>query len=718
MSISSPAAPLLTPDPFAAINGLEFQLSPGLTPRFQLRLPICFTLTMTSWQGLRPSRLFWGFLLLWSMALTLLVYGRSLMLPFFFDDLMLLPLVAETPLGRLWREPAAFSYFRPLPSTFWRVSYLVWGSHQPVWLHGWNLLLHALNGWLVAYLGARLFARGPETTGHSTRLLALGSATLYLLFPFHFQAVPWVTAVYHLGCTTFALASVIAYVQYRETSRFRWAFIGGLLGLMSLFTLENGVLILPLVLAVELLSGDNWHFRRRWRALARPLPWAAPLLLWLPLWLLAPRTTSGLSLNRLETMGQNGAWIMQGVAFPLTWAGGWLRDTLGWNDLGTAVGLSLLALGGIAIGQGRGRVTSLSGYAWTWCALTGLPTLLLLPFAYLLSSPRLLTITAVGAAWLWSDLLTRLLAAAWGRRPAGTAALSGGLAVGLLILAVGPAWTFLQRQMTFHAMLGEAFWQLTRETVTANAAGKTVVAINFPGELGVWQPAFALGHEGVVFVAPYTSVDSIVSTQTGAPAQVAPLLYDDTRPELPYLAGVLGEGQNWPSLVSRPDPLTVLNTRYEADAVLLTPAGSWPGESSEAVLAEFRGADLPSPVRLQAAQAMTVAGSLRVDLTWQIAQPPPYTITVFVHVLSEDGALVAQADGYPWARTYPMGQWPAGAVVGDTRFISVGEDVSEVRVGLYDSTSGERMTVFASGAFLGPDNQVRLDVENADGGEW
>jgi len=39
------------------------------------------------------------------------------------------------------------------------------------------------------------------------------------------------------------------------------------------------------------------------------------------------------------------------VAFPLMWAGGWLRDAAGWDDLATAVTLSLLALGGAALGQ-------------------------------------------------------------------------------------------------------------------------------------------------------------------------------------------------------------------------------------------------------------------------------------------------------------------------------------------------------------------------------
>jgi protein O-mannosyl-transferase len=647
----------------------------------------------------------WVLLFGWCAGLTLLVYGRSLTLPFFFDDLVLLPYVAETTLAQLWREPAIFPYFRPLPPTFWRLSYLAWGGHQPVWLHGWNLLLHALNAWLIGYLAVRLLPTSNQPAT-SNRLLPFLSAALYLLFPFHFQAVPWITAVYHLAVTTFILASVAAYLRFRQSGRWRWAWLGGLAALAGLFTQETAVLILPLILALELFSGD-WRNKSPLRAVAlKILPWAMPLLLWLPFWLLTPRTTSELGLNNLETIGQNAAWIMQGVAFPFTWVGGWLRAAQGWNDLATAVFLSLLAVAVLLLGQWRGGGTRLGGYAWAWIALACLPVLLLLPFAYLLSSPRLLTVTAVGAAWLWGDLLARL---------AGRAAFARLLAVALLLLAVVPAWGFLQGQMRFHTMLGDLYWQLAEETVAANEMGKTAIAINFPADLNASERRFALGHEGVIFVAVYIPIPNIVSAQTGHPAQLDMLRYDDTRPELPYLAGVLGEGQNWPALVEAGDDLEVFDSRYGEAAIMLAAAGSWPEEAaSDGAMGEFSAEGLATPVWLEGVGITAVANSLRVDMTWRIAQPPPYSVTVFVHALNAAGELVAQADGYPWARTYPMGQWPPGAVVGDTRFIPSAEPIKELRIGLYNNATGERLTLLAAEGLVGPDNQIRLEVDEAE----
>jgi hypothetical protein len=670
---------------------------------------------------LRPSRVFWFFLFLWSVILTLVVYGRSLTLPFFFDDLLLLPYAAETSLPQLWREPAVFPYFRPLPVTFWRLSYLAWGGHQPVWLHGVNLLLHALNGWLLAYLGARLFNLEARKPDYQTCFLALISVTLYLIFPFHFQAVPWISAIYHLAVATFIMGSVIAYLQYRQSGRFRWALLGGALTLAALFTQENGVLILPLVLILEIFFVGE---RRVWRSWAALLPWAAPLAVWLPIWLLTPRTTSEMALNNLETIGQNGSWLIQGAAFPLTWVGGWLRDAWGWNDLGAALVLSLLGLGGVAIAQARGYNTPLSRFAWIWCALGGLVALLLLPFAYLLSSPRLLTLMAVGAAWLWGELLTHLLAAVWQkRRQRIQAALTGALAVALLLLAVVPAYIFLQRQMTFHTMLGQLYWQLTAEVTAANASGNKVVAINLPAHIGR-QPIFALGHEGVVFAAAYIPPATIVTAQTGAPANFSLLRYEDIRPQTDYMVEILGAGQNWPDLVAQNEPFVVLQANYEAETISLRPAGEWlrataelPGAAvSSGDLAEFR-LDPTTSIWLDEGRATADGDHLRIDLVWRIDQPPPYSVTVFVHAIGADGGLVGQADGYPWARTYPMGQWPPGATVKDTRIIPVTAEARQVYVGLYDSLSGERLAVFFDGSHADPDNLLRLTVEAANQAE-
>jgi hypothetical protein len=113
--------------------------------------------------------------------------------------------------------------------------------------------------------------------------------------------------------------------------------------------------------------------------------------------------------------------------------------------------------------------------------------------------------------------------------------------------------------------------------------------------------------------------------------------------------------------------------------------------------------------------ATAVADSLRIDTVWQIETPPPYEITLFVHVLNAQGELVAQADGQPWARTFPMGQWPPDAVVGDTRVIPLPPNAGQLAIGLYNSLTGERLAVTT--AQSGPTDQILLDITNSAPGD-
>ena len=100
---------------------------------------------------LTPNRL-WLALALWGLLLIGLVYGRSLSLPFFFDDFVHLPYVDATSLSEMWRTAGSLAYYRPLTFILWKLLYLTLGHHSPVAQHAINLLLHLLNGLLAAQL--------------------------------------------------------------------------------------------------------------------------------------------------------------------------------------------------------------------------------------------------------------------------------------------------------------------------------------------------------------------------------------------------------------------------------------------------------------------------------------------------------------------------------------------------------------------------------------
>jgi hypothetical protein len=103
---------------------------------------------------------------------------------------------------------------------------------------------------------------------------------------------------------------------------------------------------------------------------------------------------------------------------------------------------------------------------------------------------------------------------------------------------------------------------------------------------------------------------------------------------------------------------------------------------------------------------------LLLALYWQAADPMPQDYTVFVHVLSEQGNLLAQQDNQPARATRPTYSWAAGEVIEDTYEIPIPPDTApgnyRLVVGMYELATGERLPVAdATGASL-PHEQVLL----------
>jgi uncharacterized membrane protein len=81
-----------------------------------------------------------------------------------------------------------------------------------------------------------------------------------------------------------------------------------------------------------------------------------------------------------------------------------------------------------------------------------------------------------------------------------------------------------------------------------------------------------------------------------------------------------------------------------------------------------------------------------VSLFWRVEQPIEQNYSVFVHLVSADGRLLAQHDGWPADAHRPTSVLLPGAVVRDVHYLDVGEAVSTdavLRIGLYESMTGE-----------------------------
>ena len=95
-------------------------------------------------------------------------------------------------------------------------------------------------------------------------------------------------------------------------------------------------------------------------------------------------------------------------------------------------------------------------------------------------------------------------------------------------------------------------------------------------------------------------------------------------------------------------------------------------------------------------QRVAMGDILPLTLTWQAQNQIDRDYKVYVHLVNEQGLVVAQRDGEPKGGWYPTSGWQLGEVVQDRQGLLMTSDVVagdySVLVGLYDS-EGQRLPV-------------------------
>ena len=138
----------------------------------------------------------WLGLIAWCSLLMVLSYQAVLRLPLITDDWTQLPYAASHSVTEIWQGATGFTYFRPLAFTIWKLLFVILGEHNDVVLHGLNFLLHLTDGVLVGVLASYLWT--PRKSGqHVAGWRSFLSASLFIVFPFSFDAVVWVAAMMH-----------------------------------------------------------------------------------------------------------------------------------------------------------------------------------------------------------------------------------------------------------------------------------------------------------------------------------------------------------------------------------------------------------------------------------------------------------------------------------------------------------------------------------------
>jgi hypothetical protein len=103
-------------------------------------------------------------------------------------------------------------------------------------------------------------------------------------------------------------------------------------------------------------------------------------------------------------------------------------------------------------------------------------------------------------------------------------------------------------------------------------------------------------------------------------------------------------------------------------------------------------------------------GSLYLTLHWQALEQPDRAYTVFTHLVDAAGVLRGQQDNMPLQNSLPTTCWRPGEFIADPYAIVVPPDAAPgeytIRVGMYDLTTGERLTV--TGPTEHPADQIIL----------
>ncbi|HLB25333.1 MAG TPA: tetratricopeptide repeat protein [Nitrospirota bacterium] len=195
-------------------------------------------------------------------AVTAAIYAGALNYPFLFDDRHVIAtnqrimrpsglysFFAEP--GYAWEKKTQAGFYRPVLYSAYTLNHLLFGP-SPASFKSVNMLLHALNSFLVCLLGMRLARLAwPENTG-AAFAPALAASLFFCLHPVMADSVVFITARSVMLLTAFCLSSLLLYLDYEETGARKWLALSALLYALALLTKESAVPFLGVFLLVRL----------------------------------------------------------------------------------------------------------------------------------------------------------------------------------------------------------------------------------------------------------------------------------------------------------------------------------------------------------------------------------------------------------------------------------------------------------------------------------
>ncbi len=631
-----------------------------------------------------PRRAWW----LVPVALTFVLYWRVLSLPLYWDDAPHFYFTVPHTWWQIWTNHTGYAYYRPLIFTFYKLAFQTLIPDYLFLAYGTSLAIHALNSVLVGKLASVLVRDAQKLPAVrrafpvSPRLAGVLASVLFVVYPFSIYAIGNFAALMHPAVVCLTLIGMLAVCQFVRNPAPRWLVVMVLATALAPYFHESGVMVSAiLVWAILCLNGRM--LRRYWWL---PIILFALSGLFLVIWWIVPKTGDRVTWPTLEMVFENLTFFLQGLTFPVQPLATLLIERLQWNELAAVWLVGLPPLLGFAAIFWYARRWHLYLICVGWAALAAAPSVLVLPFWYVLTGPRLLYALAPAAILLWT--VGCMAAVGYVRRTWMRVLLGGGVA--LLILT--PALYFSASKVQLHQLSLASLKQLAN-SVRAYPRERHLV-INPPDWVADVKDLYPLGSLGVSVMPDYVQLYQLMRINAGRSISMDNVQFPAVQTAMgTHYYQINGPIFDWSALAGLvPNYDHVWLTTYSDDRIAVEEAGTV-RQGTPTAPGDYR-ASFEGQVFLRDGHFGVEEQEAVVTLDWKYLGPNPEA-TIFRHVFDCAGNVLGMGDGFVLDRTVQFSDLVPGAEIRDVRRIPLSTPSADgcyyVEVGLFRG-DGTRLT--------------------------
>ncbi len=618
-------------------------------------------------------------------SVVLILYAASLHFPFvWFDADDLVRSIRYSP-AEIFAGMPRYPYYRPLIFLFWKLILTAWGPDAAPIFHAYLVGAH--------FLCAVLLFKFVKDLGRN-RTIAAAAALLFATYPFSYQAITWSTAQSHPTNLAFVLMSAILYLHARERARHpRWLFGAAAVCLVTAMLVHESAYVGAL-----LILGTEFYLFLEHRV-SRFSVWPA-LYFALTISLYLIYRAASISAPAETTLQfETGLYLLQGLIDPVAMGFARICTAAGCDSSTWLLPAGILLIVVFIFLWRAGRTLLLGAFGLIWFALEIMPVWAGRDYIYIHYAPRLLYSAAAGAAVALAALL--------GRRARGWQRV---VMLGVLALIMLQGLQFVKGRDDLHF----SAFRLTAEANRALFAPRQgqAIFVNVPELYAYREQEFPLGWYGVM-VAPWhnrlgaaTDLRADRAEWVVDPAQ-AQQISAQGQPILGFHGPVLSPEQLQTAVLSATQVFRIEAPQGELHLYQIGQIEHNAAPPASAV------ASWPGNVQLISATLDTETGVPILNLDWFIDGPIDPDVTVFVHVLSEAGQIVRQADGDLVGGYVPIGMWQPHDRVQEHRVLPSLESAGYYRImlGLYNRATQQRLNPTANSL---PVNEGALLISKID----